>query len=46
MRSVAAKAFRSGQLAAEAPQAVQHLVRTRQTTNFDLAVVLDQIESI
>jgi hypothetical protein len=46
MRSVAAQAFRSEQLAPEAAQTRQHLIRTSQTTDSDLAVVLDQIDLI
>ena len=46
MRVVAAQAFSSRQLAPEAAQTRQHLIRTRQTTDFDLAVVLDQIDLI
>jgi hypothetical protein len=41
MRVVAAQAFCSGQLAPETAQTRQHLIRTRQTTDFDLAVALD-----
>jgi hypothetical protein len=46
MRVVAAQAFCSGQLAPEAAQTRQHLIRTRQTTDSDLAVVLDQVDLI
>jgi hypothetical protein len=46
MRVFAAQAFRSGQLAPEAAQTRQHLIRTRQTTDSDLTVVLDQVDPI
>jgi hypothetical protein len=46
MRVIAAQALCSGQLAPEAAQTRKHLIRARQTTDSDLAVVLDQIDLI
>lgn len=46
MRSVAAQALCSGQLVPEAAKTREHLIRARQTTDSDLAVVLDQIDLI
>jgi hypothetical protein len=46
MRIVAVQAFRRRQLAPESAQTRQYLIRTRQTTDPDLAVVLDQVDLI
>ena len=46
MRVVAAQTFCCGQLAPEAAQAGQHLIRTSQTTDSDPTVVLDQVDLI
>jgi hypothetical protein len=46
MRGVATQAFLRGQLAPEAAQVCKHFIRTSQTTDPDLAVVLDQVNLI
>jgi len=46
MRLVAAQAFRCGQLAPEAAEAHQYLIRTRQAKHSHLAPILHQIDLI
>src|SRR6056297_507133 len=46
MRVVAAQTFCCGQLAPEAAQAGQHLIRTSKATDSDPSVVLDQVDLI